>query len=168
MKRYVTRSLVGPALLVALVALLGLIGLAAGCSSKHIDVNATSGTKDRFSPADDTDKPPESTTPREARRVARTPFVSLSTYDWDYQLWLSELRDRIAELQLPDDADVEVRILFYPQNEGRKPDITVICESSPEDKRRLEAQVTALPSLPPLPPDFPAGRLEAVLSRVPR
>ena len=144
-----------------------LVVISTGCSSKNISVNASSEDRNIFDPSAESEKgayiPPRG----DEVVPGRSPFINLSTYDWDYRGWLESLSERIADLRLPASAETHVEIHFLAGEDGPAPEVQIECTASPEECSRLAAQMEALPTWPPLPGDYPYQDLVVRLSRVP-
>ena len=152
--------------LVSLVA--AAVLMLTGCSGKGVDVNVNSSEKSRFGPGDDWEATKESRLESSERRRARSPFLTLSAYDWEYTAWLQAVSDVTRALQLPDSADAYVTLTFQPGQDTPEPAVQITCEQPEAECRRLVEQLEALEGYPPLPEDFPHPELQVVISRVPR
>lgn len=137
----------------------------AGCAEKNIQVNASSDSRTAFE--DPVQRPGVSmsgaTLPGES---SRPPFISLSSYDWDYNDWLDDLTEAVGALRLPDSKEVAVELVFRPGQD--EPDVSIECaDLSAADCERLRAKIDDLRGLPELPDQETLKELTVTLSRLP-
>lgn len=158
MKTISRRALSVLSLAAALVA-------AGGCAEKNIQVSASSDSRTAFD--DPVERPGVSMGGAALDGASsRPPFISLSSYDWDYGKWLEDLTGAVGSLRLPDSKEAAVELVFRAGRE--RPDIVIECaDLAPADCERLRTEVEDLRGLPELPKHETMKKLKVTLSRLP-